>query len=119
MQLAAGSAGAQAVGARLGEARAAFEAVVNHLLSKAKDAPNAAYGGSVPYLMLAGNLVSGWQLAKSLLVAEAQLSADIDAEFMAGKIASARFYAEHVLCDVEAQRRRILEGADSLSSVVL
>lgn len=119
MQLASGSAGAQAVGARLGEARAAFEAVVNHLLSKAKDAPNAAYGGSVPYLMLAGNLVSGWQLAKSLLVAEAQLSADIDAEFMAGKIASARFYAEHVLCDVEAQRRRILEGADSLLSVVL
>ena len=27
---------------------------------------NAAFAGSVPYLMLAGNLVAGWQLARSL-----------------------------------------------------
>ena len=31
--------------------------------------PNAVFAGIVPYLMLAGNLVAGWQLARSLLVA--------------------------------------------------
>ena len=36
----------------------------------AKADPNAVFAGSVPYLMLAGNLVAGWQLARSLLVAE-------------------------------------------------
>jgi hypothetical protein len=35
-----------------------------------KASPNAVFAGSVPYLMLAGNLVAGWQLARALLVAE-------------------------------------------------
>ena len=32
--------------------------------------PNAVFAGIVPYLMLAGNLMAGWQLARALLVAE-------------------------------------------------
>jgi hypothetical protein len=27
--------------------------------------PNAVYAGSVPYLMLAGNVMAGWQMAPS------------------------------------------------------
>jgi len=118
-QLAAGSPVAQAVGGRLSVARKAFQSVVKHFVSTAKDTPNAAYGGAVPYLMLAGNLMSGWQLARSLLAAETALAAGKDVEFMTAKIASARFYADHVLCDVDVQRSRILEGADSLLSVAL
>ena len=57
--------------------------------------PNAAYAGSVPYLMLAGNLVAGWQLARALMAAEDALATD--KEFMAAKIVTARFYAEHIL----------------------
>ena len=30
--------------------------------------PNAVFAGSVPYLMLAGNLMAGWQMARALLV---------------------------------------------------
>ncbi len=118
-QLATGSDAAKAVGVRLSMAREAFQAVVNHLVSTTRDTPNAAYGGAVPYLMLAGNLMSGWQLAKSLLVAERELTAGKDNEFMTAKIASARFYADHILCDVETQSQRILEGSDSLLSVAL
>ena len=36
----------------------------------ARLSPNAAFAGSVPYLMLAGNLIAGWQMARSLMVAE-------------------------------------------------
>ncbi|MGC1504653.1 MAG: acyl-CoA dehydrogenase [Sulfitobacter sp.] len=118
-QLAAGSTQAQAVGVKLARAREAFQSVVTHFLGSAKDTPNNAYGGAVPYLMLAGNLVAGWQLARSLLAAETALEAGTDVEFMKAKCASARFYAEHILCEVEAERRRIIEGADSLLSVVL
>ena len=117
--LAQGSSDAKAVGKRLGDARAAFVSVVEHLLSIGKSEPNAAFGAGVPYLMLAGNLVSGWQLARAMLAAEAALEQGEDAEFMTAKIATARFYADHILIETEAQRTRIVEGADSLLSAVL
>ncbi|MBE1295887.1 MAG: acyl-CoA dehydrogenase [Rhodobacteraceae bacterium] len=118
-ELASGSSAAQTVGARLARAREAFAAVVQHLVSSGKDDPNAAFGAGVPYLMLAGNLVAGWQLARALLVAEAALEKGEDPDFMTAKISTARFYADHVLNDTSAQRDRILEGADSLLSAVL
>jgi hypothetical protein len=56
--------------------------------------PNAVYAGSVPYLMLAGNLVAGWQMARALLVAEARL-AQGRTRPSCGQDRTARFYAEH------------------------
>ncbi|MCW8906599.1 MAG: DUF3683 domain-containing protein, partial [Sedimenticola sp.] len=85
----------------LAAARGAFEATVDHLCATAGSDPNAAFGGSVPYLMLAGNLIAGWQLARSLLVAEAALDRGEDTEFMTAKIATARFYADHILPETE------------------
>ena len=79
----------------------------------------AAFGAGVPYLMLAGNLVSGWQMARGLLAAEAALARGEDPEFMTAKVASARFYADHVLCEVEVQRSRCVSGAESLSAALL
>ena len=43
--------------------------------ARPRRSPNAVFAGSVPYLMLAGNLVAGWQMARALLVAEEQLAA--------------------------------------------
>ena len=65
-----------------------------------KASPNAVFSGSVPYLMLAGTVVCGWQMARALMVAEDRLAApeaDTDAEFMKAKIATARFYGDHIL----------------------
>ncbi len=47
---------AQPVARRLREARLAFEEVVGFIAGNARSDPDAAYAGSVPYLMLAGNL---------------------------------------------------------------
>ena len=118
-ELAGGSSAAQTVGARLSRAREAFTSVVQHLVATGKDAPTAAYGAGVPYLMLAGNLVAGWQLARALLAAEAALENGEDPDFMNAKISTARFYADHVLTETSAQRDRILEGADSLLTALL
>jgi len=118
-QLAAGSAQAQAVGARLSDAREAFQSVVTHIVNTAKEAPNATYGNAVPFLLLAGNLMSGWQMARGLLAAETALLLGGDTEFMTAKIASARYYADHVLCEVDSERARILDGADSLLSMLI
>ncbi|MEL0436402.1 acyl-CoA dehydrogenase [Phycobacter sp. K97] len=117
--LAGGSTAAQTVGARLKRAREAFTSVVQHLVATGKDDPQAAFGAGVPYLMLAGNLMAGWQLARALLVAETALTNGEDPEFMAAKISTARFYADHVLTETSVQRDRILDGGDSLRSAVL
>lgn len=41
--------------------------VIDFVAGGTKAQPNAVFAGSVPYLMLAGNVVAGWQLARSLL----------------------------------------------------
>ena len=73
--------------------------------------------------MLAGNLVSGWQMARALLVAEQALALDdtegFGAEFMQAKVVTARFYAEHILSKAPGVRDAIVEGADSLNDMAL
>ena len=104
---------------RLRAAREAFEQVVNFVCGNTKANPNAVFAGSVPYLMLAGNLVAGWQLARALLVAEDRLAAGEDSAFMTAKIATARFYAEHILARVPGLRDGIVEGGDSVNALAL
>jgi alkylation response protein AidB-like acyl-CoA dehydrogenase len=112
-----GSADALAVAKRLGAARLAFVDVVEFMATQ-KD-PNAVYAGSVPYLMLAGNLMAGWQLARALLVAQAELARGVDAAFMQSKITVARFYAEHILSKAPGMRDGIVEGAGSVTALAL
>ena len=117
--LANGSDHAVAVAHRLQAAREAFVDVVNFVAGNTKASPNAVFSGSVPYLMLAGNLMSGWQLARSLLVAQAQAQAGNDVAFMNAKISTARFYADHLLTRIPGQRDSIVEGAESVTDLSL
>ena len=111
---ASGSADAKSVARNLAMARKAYLESVDYLAAKFKPEPNAAYGGAVPFLMLTGNLVCGWLLGKSLLVAEKQAAAGNDVDFMKAKIATARFYAEHILPRTVSQRLAIVDGGDSV-----
>ncbi|MDR7331452.1 acyl-CoA dehydrogenase [Roseateles asaccharophilus] len=111
------SAAAKAVLKALRASREDFLAVVDFIAASAKGNPNAAYAGSVPYLMLAGNLVAGWQLARALLAAEDALATD--KAFMAAKITTARFYVEHILPRTASLRAAIVDGADSVTELSL
>jgi hypothetical protein len=113
------SGAAQAVGKRLQAARMAFLEVVDFIVQQGKASPNAVFAGSVPYLMLAGNLMAGWQLARSLLVAQDLLPAGQDADFLQAKIATARFYADHILAKAPGLRDSIVEGAESVTALAL
>ncbi|EJE51676.1 acyl-CoA dehydrogenase [Acidovorax sp. CF316] len=117
--LANGSPAAKAVARRLSAARQAFLDVVDFVAGGTKTSPNAVFAGSVPYLMLAGNLVAGWQLARSLLVAQALLHKGQDSAFMQAKITTAQFYAEHILVKAPGLRDSIVEGADSVTELAL
>jgi alkylation response protein AidB-like acyl-CoA dehydrogenase len=117
---ASGSTAALAVKKRLAAARRAYLDAVAFVAERAKSDPNAAYAGSVPYLMLAGTVVSGWQMARALLAAEAGIAADAggaDAAWLAAKVATARFHAEHLLPRTSAWRDAICEGAESVAAL--
>jgi hypothetical protein len=112
-------ADALAVAKRLTAARQALVEVVEFVAANAKANPNAVFAGSVPYLMLAGNVVAGWQLARSLLVAQDQLGQGVDTAFMQAKIVTARFYADHLLSKAAGLRDSIVEGAGSVNALAL
>ena len=114
-----GSADAVAVAKRLKAAREAFIDVVDFVAGNTKTNPNAVFAGSVPYLMLAGNVVAGWQMGRSLLVASAQLAQGVDKDFMLAKIVTARFYADHLLTKAGGMRDSIVEGADCVTTLAL
>jgi hypothetical protein len=117
--LASGSVHALAVAKRLKAARLAFIDVVEFVAGNTKASPNAVFAGSVPYLMLAGNLMAGWQLARSLLVAEKAIVAGDDVAFMQAKVTTARFYADHLLAKAGGLRDSIVEGAESVTALPL
>jgi len=109
---------ARAMARRLDAARKAFEEVVDFITRDVS--PNARYAGSVPYLMLAGTLISGWQLARALAVAEDQLAkGEGDAAFLQAKVATAHFHAEHLLTKLPGLRDSIVEGGDSVCALAL
>jgi 3-(methylsulfanyl)propanoyl-CoA dehydrogenase len=113
-----GSTAARSMLKRLKAGREAFEQVVDFVAGNTKASPNAVFAGSVPYLLLAGNVVAGWQLARALIVAEDQLAkGEGDAAFLQAKIATARFYAEHLLSNAPATRDAIVDGAESVTAL--
>ncbi|MFN3610547.1 acyl-CoA dehydrogenase [Tepidimonas sp.] len=116
---ASGSEAARAVQARLQAARLAYEEVVRFIAAQAKADPVATYAGSVPYLMLAGNLMAGWQMARALLAAERELAAGRDEAFMRAKIATVRFYADHILTRCGGWRDGIVAGHAPIADMAL
>ena len=117
--IASGTPEAASVAKRLKAARLALVDVVNFVAGNTKASPNAVFAGSVPYLLLAGNVVAGWQLARSLLVAQDQIRQGVEVAFMQAKIVTARFYADHILSKSPGLRDSIVEGADSIISMPL
>ena len=117
--LASGHADAAAVAKRLKAAREAYVDVVNFVAGNTKAHPNDVFAGSVPYLMLSGNLMAGWQMGRALLVALSPEAQAQDAAFMASKVTTARFYADHILSKVPGIRDSIVEGAGSVTALAL
>ncbi|MEK0433329.1 MAG: hypothetical protein RL700_1536 [Pseudomonadota bacterium] len=118
--LAIGTPDAKAIASRLSAARDALLDVVSFMVDKANSNPNDAYAGSVPYLMLAGNVIAGWQLARSFVAAhQALASGDNDTAFLQAKQVTARFYADHILSKAPAARDSIVQGAESVTAMAL
>jgi 3-(methylthio)propanoyl-CoA dehydrogenase len=80
--------------------RLALESTIDYVVANARTSAKPVYAGAVNYLRLAGLVLSGWQMARALMVALDQQ--DEDPTFFGGKVATARFYAEALLPQAEA-----------------
>ena len=69
---------------------------------------------SVDYMMLAGTVCGGWQMARAALAAQNKLLTGVDSVFHEAKLVTARFYAEHLLPKAGALLRSILGGGASI-----
>jgi alkylation response protein AidB-like acyl-CoA dehydrogenase len=92
----------------------AFREATAWMLAHYDSDPREAAAGAVPYLKLTGTVAGGWQMARAARIARRLMTSDgEDAGFLRGKIATARFYADHVLPGAEAWRDEITSGAAS------
>ncbi len=112
------SADLHVIRARLLAGAAALEDVVDFVVGNLKADIKVVFAGSVPYLKLAGIVLGGWQMARAAQVAERKLAAgEGDEAFLRAKIATARFFADHLLSQAPAMRTAIVEGGASVLSL--
>lgn len=95
------------IGQRVASAADDFAAAVEFLVGHHTVSLRDTFAGSVPYLMLAGLALSGWQMARAALVCQSEAVSDRQ---RVTKLASALFYATHILPRTCALRTAITEG---------
>jgi hypothetical protein len=114
---AAGSPDLSAIAARLRDGIAALDAAVGFVLSTyAKDVRRASVG-AVPFLTLFGILAGGWQMGRAALAAQRHVAAGTGDGFLRAKIATARFYADHVLVRAGGLSQEVVGGAEGALAI--
>jgi len=81
----------------LDQAIQAYDGAVAFILEHAQSNIRAVYAASVPYLMLAGTVHGGWQMARAALACRRQLAEGSTDPFYRAKLATALFYGAQVL----------------------
>jgi alkylation response protein AidB-like acyl-CoA dehydrogenase len=88
--------------------RTAMENAIDFMLRHVKSDPNAAFAGAVPYLKLSGIVLCGWQTARALIACATREVED--PSFYGAKIATAHFYATHILPQTAAFEAAIVSA---------
>ena len=92
----------------------ALEAATVWLVDHYRQQPEAVAAVAVPYLKLFGTVAGGWLMARAALIARERLAVSgADREFFEAKLATARFYLEHLLPQAAALSQTVTAGAAS------
>ncbi len=68
--------------------------------------------GSVPFLMLSGYVLTGWQMARAALAAEKALSEGSQDPFLRRKLSTSVFFASHLLPRAGALAQSVADGVE-------
>jgi len=76
--------------------------------------PKRVMAGAVPFLKLFGIVAGGWQLARGAVVSANRLAqGKRDPAFYTSKIATARFFIEHVVAAAPGLAHTVVRGGES------
>jgi alkylation response protein AidB-like acyl-CoA dehydrogenase len=108
----------QALRAHLAAGVQAIAGSVDFILANAAKDPNTAFAGAVPFLKLMGITAGGWQMARAALVSEKKLlKKEGDQGFYSAKIATARFFGDHVLSQASGLAATVTSGASTVMAL--
>ena len=80
--------------------------------------PLSTLAGAVPFLKLMGIVAGGWQMARAVLLCKKNLAAGKgDRSFLEAKLATARFYGDHVLVQAPSLRDTVVNGGDGVMAL--
>jgi hypothetical protein len=121
-EIAAGAAGAEMadIASRLAEALAEARAATYWLMQHAAIDANELGAGAYSYMTLMGTVSLGWMWLKMARASAAAIAAGTDDRARhEAKIVTARFFAERMLPDAAALRRKIEGGAGALMALTV
>ena len=99
----------QAIRASLSSGVQAVSDCVDYIVANAGKDVKGVFAGAVPFLRLMGIVAGGWQMARAALVAEKRMN-EGEKSFLQAKIATARFYADHVMVQAPGLRDTVVKG---------
>jgi 3-(methylthio)propanoyl-CoA dehydrogenase len=103
----------EAIAARLRDGVTALEQAVQFVVATYATDVRRVSVGAVPFLDLFGTVAGGWQSARAALAAHRRLAEGApESGFYRAKLATARFYADHVLTRAPGLARTVVSGAD-------
>lgn len=103
---------------RLEKALGDLQAATMWFMQNAMTNPNNAGAGATAYMHLMGIVAVGLMWLRMSVAASAQLAAGTgDTAFLKGKLITARFFAERIMPDTGALKRKIEGGADSIMAL--
>ena len=106
------------IGDNLRQAIHALAEATDWLIENGGKTPALAFAGATAYLELFGNVAGGAMMTRAACAAWAGLeSGDGNQDFYKTKLATTRFYAEHVLPKCQGLTASITKGADSFLSL--
>ena len=102
--------------AALADAVTLLERAVAWVVDTSATDPRAVAAGAVPFLNLFGVVAGGWQMGRAARVAQLRLAAgdNSDPGFYRAKLATARFYADHVLPQAHGLAHAAMHGASAV-----
>ena len=105
------------IAARFTPALGAFEAATAWYLQQVADDPDLGSAVGVDFMMMAGNVVCAWLMARSAFAAQKHIDSGSQDLFYRHKISTAVFFAERILPRSEALAAMVMSGSASAMSI--
>ncbi len=109
--------GFAAIDAALGRGIEALQQATDYIVVNYGKDVRAVAAGAVPFLRLMGIVSGGWMMARAALVAQGKIAAGDADPFFPAKIATAHFYADHVMAAAAGLAQEVVQGGASALSL--